>query len=123
MPPSGCALTILRTTGAARATKRWSWNPTLQEWRKVSYSAGARFTAEEFPVASLADLAVVLERVSLDPRAFILRGKLSQAARDAGGMGQTIRRRKHCKNGVAPTLEEAPRRWIMIDIDNWPLPG
>jgi hypothetical protein len=123
-PRNGCGLTILRATGAARATKRWSWNPTLQEWRKVSYSAGARFTAEECSVTSLADLAAVLERVSLDPRAFIVRGNLSQSARDdlAGAAGQTIRRRKHLKNNILPTLEEVPRRWIMVDIDNWPLP-
>jgi hypothetical protein len=117
-----CGLTILRTTGFARATKRWSWNPTLQEWRKISYSAGARFTAEECPVASLTDLAAVLERVSRDPRAFVVRGSLSQSARDDLAQNGTIRRRKHHKNNITPTLAETPRQWVMIDIDNWPLP-
>ena len=27
------------------------------------------------------------------------------------------------KQGVAPTLIETPRRWLMIDIDEWPLPS
>lgn len=116
-------LTILRCTGSARATKRWSWNPTLQEWVKVGYQAGARFTAEEHPVADLADLATVLERVSADPRALVVRGILSQWARDELAAGHTIWRRKHLKNGIQPTLEEASRRWIMVDVDNWPLPS
>ena len=113
----------MRTTGAARATKRWAWNPTLQEWRKISYSAGARFLAEEHAVANLADLAALLETVARDPRAFIVRGALAQAARDDAARGEPIRRRKLHKGNVAPTLEETPRRWIMIDVDNWPLPA
>ena len=120
-----CGLTVLRTTGFARATKRWRWNLTLREWVKTSYTAGARFTAEERHVTSLADLVAVLACLSQDPRAFIVRGALSHAAHDeiAGDPGRTIRRRKHLKNNIAPTLEEVPRRWIMIDIDNWPLPS
>jgi hypothetical protein len=120
-----CGLTILRTTGTALATKRWSWNRTLQEWRKVSYEAGAQFMPEERSVASLAELVAVLEHVSRDPRAFIVRGALSQSARDALGRNpdQPIRRHKHRKGNIAPTLEEVPRRWIMADIDNWPLPS
>ncbi len=27
------------------------------------------------------------------------------------------------KGNVEPTLLEAPRRWVMIDVDSWPLPG
>ena len=120
-----CGLTVLRTTGSARATKRWRWNLTLREWTKISYTAGARFTAEECRVSSLADLAAVLACVSHDPRAFIVRGALTQAAHDeiAGGPERTIRRRKLWKNNIPPTLEEVPRRWIMIDIDDWPLPS
>ncbi len=39
----GCGLTVLRCIGSARATKEWSWNAHLLEWRKVSYQAGAWF--------------------------------------------------------------------------------
>jgi hypothetical protein len=119
-----CGVTILRTTGAALATKRWRWNLTLREWRKISYSAGAWFLPEERSVASSADLAVLLEAISRDPRAFIVRGALSQSARDelARNLGRPVRRRKLKKDGVAPTLIEVPRYWIMVDVDNWPLP-
>ena len=86
-----CGLTVLRTTGFARATKRWRWNLTLREWVKTSYTAGARFTAEELHVTSLADLVAVLACLSQDPRAFIVRGALSHAAHDeiAGDPGRT----------------------------------
>lgn len=123
-------VTILRTTptpqGAPRfATKRWTWNLTLNDWRKVSYDAGASFTAEERPVACLADVATVLEEARRDPRAFIVRGDLLPEAREAlaeNPQHRFRRAKKASKTGKAPTLAEVPRRWLMIDVDGYPLP-
>lgn len=123
--PGGCGVMILRTTGSALATKRWRWNPTLRQWSKRSYEAGAFFLAEEQPVASLAELADVLERIGQDPRAFIVRGALLDAAREqlARVPPRPIRRRKYAKGSMPPMFTETLRRWMMIDIDKWPLPG
>jgi hypothetical protein len=120
-----CGMTILRTTGSARATKRWSWNPTLREWRKVSYSAGAWFTPQEHRVSNLAELVSVLDHARRDPCAFLVRGALTStvAATIAADPTTRIRRRKHARQGVDPSLVEADRRWIMVDIDGWPLPA
>ena len=122
---SGCGVTILRTVDSARATKRWTWNVTLAQWLKVSYAAGAQFRAAEHDVADLAGLVDVLDGVRADPCAFVVRGALSAAAADAVAANplHRIRRRKHLKNGVEPTLVEVPRCWVMIDVDNWPLRG
>lgn len=124
------SLTILRATptpaGAPRfATKRWIWSDALGEWRKISYDAGATFTAEERPVGSLADVAAVLEQARRDPTAFVVRGALLPETRAAvaADPGHRLRRAKKAgRNGRAPTLEEVPRHWLLIDIDSWPLP-
>lgn len=123
--PQGCGVTVLRALGARRATKLWRWNATLGEWSKVSYEAGALFEPREHQVRDLAELVQVLDDARRDPRAFVVRGALAPAVRErlAGDPDTRIRRRKHAKGGVEPSLVEVPRRWIMIDVDGWPLPG
>ena len=122
---TGCGITVLRTIGTARATKQWQWNAKGQEWSKISYQAGAWFIPREHQVANLAGLVAVLDKVQRDPRAFIVRGALTPDAAKAvaDNPQHRIRRRKHLKNEVTPSLLEVPRRWLMVDIDNWPLPG
>ncbi|WP_140886694.1 hypothetical protein [Muricoccus nepalensis] len=123
------SLLVLRTVptpaGAPRfATKRWAWNLTSSDWRKISYDAGASFTAHERPVASLADVAALLEKVRLDPQAFIVRGELLPEARailEENPKHRFRRAKKVSRTGKLPTLGEVPRRWLMIDVDGWPL--
>ena len=116
-------VTVLRCTGTAKATKQWQWNPTLQQWTRISYQAGAKFTAAEHQVADLAGLAALLEQLRSDPAAFVVRGALAPDAAAAVAADPThrIRRRKLNKGGVAPTLVEASRAWIGVDFDSWPL--
>ncbi len=120
---SGCGVTVLRTVEGARATKEWRWHPQLQQWQKISYQAGAFFIPREHQVANLAELVEVLDDVRRDPCAFVVRGALTPATAEAVANNpmHRIRRRKHQKNGVEPTLVEVPRWWFMIDIDGWPL--
>ena len=118
-------MTVLRTIGNARASKRWRWNATTAEWSKISYEAGAWFEPHEYRVADLAGLVAVLERVQHDERAIVVRGALKPDVIEAlaANPAHKIRRRKHAKGGIDPSLEEVARRWIMVDIDNWPLPS
>jgi hypothetical protein len=119
-----CGLTVLHTVGNYRATKQWRWNAHLGQWSKVSYEAGAWFKPQEYAVGNLAQLVDVLDLVRRDPRAAIVRGELTPAAREqlADDPQTLIRRRKLKKGDVEPQLTEAPRRWLMVDIDNFPLP-
>lgn len=118
------SLTVLRAIGSARATKQWRWDKSAQQWTKISYQAGAWFTPSIHPLASLADLVAVLQQVQHDPRAFVVRGGLAPHVAEAIKQDpeHRIRRRKHTKNGIDPSLIEVPRHWVMIDIDDWPLP-
>jgi hypothetical protein len=121
--PSGGGLTVLRCIGEARATKRFAWNNTLREYNKISYSAGARFHPTEHRVTDLAELAALLDQLRRDPRVFVVRGALTGAAAEAlaADPQHLIRRRKLLRENVTPTLAEVPRRWLMLDFDNWPL--
>jgi putative DNA primase/helicase len=116
-------VTVLRTTGHALATKRWVWRAALGEWSKISYQAGARFHPEEHPVASLRDLVALLERVSRDRRAFIVRGALAPWVHDALAHDPDllIRRRKLKRADDEPSLLEMACHWLMVDIDGFPL--
>jgi hypothetical protein len=123
-PPAPGGLTVLRCAGAGcNASKRWQWNPTLGQWRKIGYSAGASFYAEEHALANLRELADLLEQVQRDPLAFIVRGQLTAAALELVAADKPILRRKLLRGTTLPTLAEVPRQWIMIDVDGWPLPA
>jgi hypothetical protein len=119
-----CGVTVLRCIGDASATKRWVWRPALGEWSKISYNAGARFRPEERVAGSLADLVSVLDDVRRDPRAFLVRGALAPWAQEqlANDADLLVKRQKLVKAGRGePSLIEVPRRWIMVDIDDFPL--
>src|SRR5579862_4997573 len=121
--PAPGGMTVLRCAGAGcSATKRWQWNPTLRQWLKASYNAGAWFYAEEPAPANLHEIAELLEQVQRDPLAFIVRGELTAAALELVAAGKPILRRKLHRGTTPPTLAEVPRQWIVIDVDNWPLP-
>lgn len=117
-------MTILRTGSERLATKQWTRDPNRHEWSKRSHDAGALFTAEERPVASPEALVQLLEEIRPDPPAFVIRGELAPWVRRgiADDPGIRIRRFKHPKGQNRATLVEVSRRWIMVDIDNWPLP-
>lgn len=119
----GCGVTILRTVKQHRATKRWRWDDARQAWVLTSYEAGARFAPEERQAADLGELVAVLQEVRRDPSAFVVRGALKPAVRDrmAAQPAHLIRRLKHAKGEASATLDETPRRWVMLDIDKWPL--
>lgn len=79
--------------------------------------------AKEFAFSGIHELAELLEKVHRTPKAFVVRGGLTADARSALSQGKTVRRLKHDDEVDSASLEEAPRSWLMIDIDKWPLPA
>lgn len=129
-PAHPLGLTVLRCVGDKRATKKFAWNHGLGEsgaWVKTSFTAGAVFIPVEHRLADLRSLADLVEGLRSDPRAFIVRGGLSDTAlaevSRAVAVCQTprIRRLKRARGDVQPTLIDLPRSWVMVDIDNWRL--
>lgn len=131
-PAHPLGLTVLRCVGDKRATKRFVWNHGLGEngaWVKTSFNAGAVFIPVEHRLANLRSLADLVEGLRSDPRAFIVRGGLSDTAlaevsrATAARRTPRIRRLKRARGDIQPTLIDLPRTWVLVDIDNWRLRG
>lgn len=104
---SADTLTVLRCGPESRATK-------VIEDRKVirDYNCGQRFSVEEIPVDSFAEMAATLDRISRDPRRFVIRG------RPLPGIDRNWHfRRSAEKWGATRAYEPCARRWLGIDVD------
>ena len=121
---TGGGLTILRTLGGLQATKRWTWHAATQCWLKKSYDKAAQFNVGEVTeMTEIDDLAEAIRQIAADPRAMIIRGALTEAARAKvlAYPATLVRRRKYARGGVEPDFIEVPRQWFMVDVDNFQL--
>ena len=111
------SITIMRCARNRRATKLVTGLPD-GSIRVDSYDAGKFAAVAERQVAGIADLALALDEVSLDPRCFVIRGE------PLAGINRERCRRllyKH-EDGTPPAFREVPRRWAIIDFDDPPGP-
>jgi hypothetical protein len=103
-------VTVLHCAPGRRAAKRYT-DPARPP---DDYDAGYVFDVETVPVASLADVAALVERLRHTPTAFLIRGRLRDGAPTTG-----VERRCHedARRGPA-AFEPAAHRWLMVDLDN-----
>jgi hypothetical protein len=108
------ALTIITSEGPP-LTKTWL-SPTAKPAPiKLPY----RFRFEERKLDGLAGLAAVVREIHSDPRKAIIRGRLKQGF-DPNGWHRRLS--MPCpKTGDPATVEDVPRNWVMLDIDDPPL--
>lgn len=104
-------LTILEAVEGKRCAKRYA---SLEE-KPDPYDAGFLFRVAEVPVASLAELAEVLEGLRIDPRCMLIRDRLKPSAEPSPN-GLYARRRVDRPGDPAP-FEHAPHHWAMFDAD------
>ncbi len=72
-------------------------------------------TAGEHSVPHFAAMVALLQRMLVSPRAHLVRGGL------VGWDGKAVtavRRLLHSRGGAVPTVFDAPRRWLFLDIDD-----
>ncbi|MFL5252501.1 MAG: hypothetical protein ACJ8AI_06330 [Rhodopila sp.] len=121
----GCGLTVLRCQPNRRLAKRWTWNPHTQCSLKSDFDGGAFFRPTECTFDDLDGLAALIEEIQRDPQLGIVRGALTEEVREQARTHPNafFRRLKNRKGNIAPTFAEAPRSWIMVDIDRWRLRG
>jgi len=86
----------------------------------VPYRAGKWFAAESHTVASLADLAALITELEGDPRAFIVRGRLTNDRTDARRVRRTYRPDEETPH---PAIEPADHRWLCGDLDGAAAPS
>ena len=129
---SDCGLLVItpwkraRFTGhaiRASASKTFNWNSA--GWTKISdYDQHREVSITPAAVRNLTELAQIIEVVA-NADAYLVRGALTQHGLDALTSDDSIflNRRKlaNCP-GDKPSLQEADRRWVMLDVDGWPVP-
>jgi hypothetical protein len=108
------ALTIITSEGPL-LTKTWR-SPT-EKPAPVKLPYRCRF--EERESDGLAGLEAILREIAGDPRKAIIRGRLKQGF-DPNGWHRRLS--MPCpKTGDPATVEDVPRNWVMLDIDDPPL--
>ncbi len=119
-------LTILRSAGRVLATKRHTREP--RGWATEGYGSAKNFRVGfSRPLESLDDLAATLEQLAGDRHAFVVRGELTDHAREElreCGPDARLQRLLHDRPGNAATIQPTRpgRRWLMLDLDGWPTP-
>ena len=104
---------ILR--GNLKAAKEWQANSTGSKAKANS----KHHTAREVSFKTLDDIASALQQLRESPFEFIVRGNLNENAQARLAGGATIRRLlKDHNDGTAATLEDAPKSWVCLDIDD-----
>lgn len=116
-----------RVQGAVRACASKTYQWTGAAWDKCSdYDRHHDVGLFPVPVSGLDELAQVVE-IAAANGAYIVRGTLTPHALDQlerEGAGAFLNRRKvAARPGDKPSLREADRRWVMLDIDGWPVPA
>ena len=115
MTAASCdTITILRAHGR-RLAKLIEPDETI-----VGYDSARTFDLTEQPVADLAALRALLDRLLRQPDRCVVRGAIADPARTSG-----VRRLVHPdpQTGEVPTLIDVPRQWCALDIDGLDLPA
>ncbi len=107
------ALTVLHTP-YLRLAKR-----LRQDGGSDGYDKAKTLDAYTVPVAGLAGILALLQRLLHRPACCVIRGELLHGDRAKG-----IRRLLHMdkQTGELPTMRDVPRQWLALDLDGVPMP-
>jgi hypothetical protein len=111
MSAPGCALTIVRARGRRLAKL------ARPDGAIVGYDLARTLGLHHRDLVGPADLHRLLHRLLPRPDRGVVPGIVADPARTRG-----VRRLLHADGPEAPTLVEAARRWIALDLDGLPLP-
>src|SRR5262245_24498052 len=76
-------------------------------WKRITWWSG-----EEYAVDSFDSLVELLERISIDPRNIVTRGRIAEGVDRA-----RMRRRKTTRADGTGTIDHAAHFWLMLDIE------
>lgn len=111
-------VTILTSAGRLLMTKRIALG---QDGRPVirEYDNARRFDFATADIASLAELAAVLNRLS--PQQCVIRGRLREGIAPRGALRRLYPRDENGKREPA-TIEPAEHHWLLLDLDSLDCP-
>jgi hypothetical protein len=109
-------VTLLRAKGGKFLTKRWArFGSELQE---TSCDRAWRFSAAEHPVSDIHEVGALIQQISTDPRAAVVRGGIVEGANRSDML-----RRARPREGTPATLETKSRWWLALDLDRISCPS
>jgi uncharacterized protein (DUF927 family) len=118
-----CALTLL--TSDKSASKIYTAMPNGSYPKFRDFDLSLLLQAESRDIADLGSLYTLLDDIRSRGDVVIVRGELDEAFYTAKQRNRNykIARRKNDKgDGIPAHLTEASRRWVMWDVDKYPLP-
>jgi hypothetical protein len=111
-------LTVLRTTNPRNlATKRLSRKVDGGWLKDGKAKLGSSFLHEAQRVSDIDSLYEAVQRLSRDPRAFVIRGQLKTGVDKSA----PVYRRCQDHHGETAHFEEVSRQWLMLDFDKVPV--
>src|SRR5271165_567807 len=114
-----------------KAGKSYKPDPTKEHRaiKAADYKLGREFLCTFVVIDSLDDLYTLLQRLSADPTAFLIRGMLAEWAgtwgrhKSTGRTGYRTNRRTVRLRGEDGAYEDVARQLQMLDLDGVPLPA
>jgi hypothetical protein len=119
-------VTVLTATGRRRATKLiepardktvWPYRQIPGQIDIIGYDTMSTFKGEERQVASIYELAKLLDSLEAELSSFVVRGRIADGV-DRSRMLRRVRTR----DDIDPTLLAAEHYWIALDLDAIPCP-
>jgi hypothetical protein len=114
--------TISKKTGRPFvATKTWQIGSGGKP-EPIGFDAGTFFRCQPHPVSNIYELSGLLEILLRRPHQFLIRGIPAPNI----DLAKPVRRMKHPdqdRDGMIWFTEEAGQPWVLIDIDNFPVPA
>ena len=105
--------------------KSWFLNEN-NEYELIDKKFSKYFSFKEIAISDIYDLHSLVEKYSYERNSCFIRGKITQNAYYRQLSGYKIRRviNEKIENNVLVerTIKDYPKKWLMLDIDNFPTP-
>jgi hypothetical protein len=111
---TGDQLTVLTSVNKKHAGKRFWLDKKTGEIKSRSYGKETHFRVEAIAVSDIKSLARALERISRNPFAFVVRGRLLPGFDPKKTLRRCVPNKK---TGEPATFEAGARRWQLVDVD------
>ena len=117
-------ITILESK--IQQNKSWYLNEN-REYELLDKNYSKYYNFNEVAISDIYDLHSLVEKYSWKTNYCFVRGKITENAYDLKTKGYKIRRiiKEKVEEGITykPTIIDYPKKWIMLDIDNYKTPS
>jgi hypothetical protein len=116
-------VTVLTSTQAQHKT--WKLNEN-NEYEIIDKTFSKWYLFEEVAIKDIYDMHDLLIKKSFNKNSCLVRGNITEHAYEEKLKGykitRTLREKVEGNKVIKPTIEDYPKKWIMLDIDNYLVP-